>query len=139
MASPRKEGQCSRCLRSEHRGKSPSLTPRHLTDEKETIDIVRRAFPQLKEYADERIQLEVGVDGQNADQWSGFMDEAWPRFATQPPTRMKITVADAPGDAGKRELLSYTATRHTQLISQVGHENWRLFSLLSWVQSLRLP
>lgn len=82
------------------------------TDDQETIDIVRRAFPQLKEYADERIQLEVGMEGQNADQWSAFMDEAWPRFATQPPTRMKITVADAPGDAGKRELLVYTASGH---------------------------
>jgi hypothetical protein len=57
----------------------------------------------LKEYADERIHLEVGVEGQKDDQWSGFMDEAWARFATQPPTRMKVTVADAPGDAQKSE------------------------------------
>jgi len=57
----------------------------------------------LKEYADERIVLEVGVEGQKDDQWSGFMDEAWQRFATQPPTRMKVTVADAPGDARKSE------------------------------------
>jgi hypothetical protein len=33
------------------------------------------------------------------------MDEAWAQFATQPPTRMKVQVADGPGDARRRKLV----------------------------------
>ena len=32
------------------------------------------------------------------------MDDAWSQFATKAPSRMKVTVADGPGDARRRKL-----------------------------------
>lgn len=68
----------------------------------ETIDVVRRAFPEVAKYPDSRIEFEVGIDGSKED-WGGLMDDAWSQFATQAPSRIKVTVADGPGDARRRK------------------------------------
>lgn len=64
--------------------------------------MVRRAFPEIDQYPDERIEFEVGIDGSKED-WGGLMEDAWTQFATQPPSRIKVQITDQPGDARRRE------------------------------------
>jgi hypothetical protein len=37
------------------------------------------------------------------DRWGIVMDEAWARFYKNPPTRLRVQIKDAPGDAEARE------------------------------------
>jgi hypothetical protein len=87
-----------------------------MTDGQETVDMVQRAFPTLAKYPAGRIDFEVSdLAPANPNpsgpqqypppriEWSKVMDEAWPQFKRKPPSRIRVTVRDAPGDEGKRE------------------------------------
>lgn len=42
------------------------------------------------------------MDG-SKESWGTLMDDAWAQFAAQPPSRLKVQIADGPGDAMRRE------------------------------------
>jgi hypothetical protein len=67
-----------------------------VTDEEETIQIVQKGFPELAEFDEERISFKNG-DG------AIIFDEAWDHFGSSPPEKLRIVVADAPGDKAKRK------------------------------------
>ena len=73
-----------------------------MTDKKETIQIVQKGFPELAEFDEERITF---LNGDGAI----IFDEAWEHFASTPPEKLKIVVADAPGDWEKRKSTQYLA------------------------------
>lgn len=75
-----------------------------LTPYQETIDVVRRAFPEIEKYGDERVEFEVGIDG-SKEEWGGLMEDAWSQFSYQAPSRIKVQIKDAPGDARRSECL----------------------------------
>ena len=67
-----------------------------MTDKEETIHIVQKGFPELAEFDEERITF---LNGDGAI----IFDEAWEHFASSPPEKLQIKVADAPGDWDKRK------------------------------------
>jgi hypothetical protein len=82
----------------------------------ETVDMVQRAFPTLAKYPAGRIAFEVSeIAPSNPNpntpqqypppriEWAKVMDEAWPQFKRKPPSRIRVTVRDAPGDEERRE------------------------------------
>lgn len=85
-------------------------------DIQETVDMVRRAFPTLAKYPAGRIAFEVSDLAPASTQitpqqyppprseWAKVMDEAWPQFKRKPPSRIRVTVIDAPGDDQRRKL-----------------------------------
>ena len=71
---------------------------------KDTIAIVRRAFPILDEYSTDRIEFAIPVDKDAKDvRWSRVLDDAWPNFVNCPPSRLRVQIADRPGDAEASE------------------------------------
>ncbi|WWC90801.1 uncharacterized protein L201_005738 [Kwoniella dendrophila CBS 6074] len=74
----------------------------------ETISIVQRGFPLLAEYPPSRIEflspVEMDSEGKVInDRWGKILDEAWPGFKHNPPTRLRVQVADLPGDEERNE------------------------------------
>ncbi|CAD6566650.1 MAG: hypothetical protein TREMPRED_002881 [Tremellales sp. Tagirdzhanova-0007] len=65
--------------------------------EDEAAMIVRRAFPILDEYDLDRIEFDASFALENT-RWSRILDEAWLGFASNPPTRLRVRLADGPGD-----------------------------------------
>ena len=65
--------------------------------------MVRRAFSHLADYPPERIDFlsPVVPDAKTDDDkaWSRILDEAWENFESNPPARLRVQIADAPGDA----------------------------------------
>ncbi|WVQ68231.1 uncharacterized protein L199_006438 [Kwoniella botswanensis] len=76
----------------------------------ETISIVQRAFPILSTYPTNRIEISSFVEidmpngnGRRSDErWCMIMDEAWSGFKTNPPKRLRVQIADGPGDEERR-------------------------------------
>lgn len=79
--------------------------------------MVQRAFPTLAKYPAGRIAFEVSETAPSnpppggvqqyppaRSEWAKVMDEAWPQFKRKPPSRIRVTVRDAPGDESRREL-----------------------------------
>ena len=64
--------------------------------------IVRRAFPILDEYDLDRIEFDASFALENT-RWSRILDEAWLGFASNPPTRLRVRLADGPGDEAASE------------------------------------
>lgn len=64
----------------------------------ETIEIVQRGFPELAEYDQDRISFKTGDN-------AIIFDEAWEHFGQHPPEVLKVMVADAPGEAERREFI----------------------------------
>ena len=64
--------------------------------------MVRRAFPILEEYDLDRIEFDASFPLEST-RWSRILDEAWPGFASNPPTRLRVRVADGPGDKAASE------------------------------------
>lgn len=77
-----------------------------MTDKEETIQIVQKGFPELAEFDQDRITF---LNGNGAI----IFDEAWEYFASSPPEKLKIKVADAPGEWEKRKSIQYKGGRHT--------------------------
>ncbi|WVR03018.1 hypothetical protein IAU60_000007 [Kwoniella sp. DSM 27419] len=74
----------------------------------ETVEIVQRGLPVLAEYSPDRIEflspVELDAEGRVKDgRWGKILDETWPTFKHNPPTRLRIQVADLPGDEQRRE------------------------------------
>ncbi|WVW85728.1 hypothetical protein I302_107766 [Kwoniella bestiolae CBS 10118] len=75
----------------------------------ETIAIVQRGFPLLATYPPHRIEFLSPVEMLDAhgrpqpDRWGKIMDEAWVGFRSNPPQRLRVQVADAPGDEERRK------------------------------------
>lgn len=67
--------------------------------------LVRKVFPELDEISDNSITFEATF-GDGTPSWTKLMDEVWPQFVDNPPTRIKVKVADAPGDREKRKRAS---------------------------------
>jgi hypothetical protein len=67
-----------------------------MINEEETIQIVQKGFPELAEFDEERITF---LNGDGAI----IFDEAWDHFGSSPPEKLRIVVADAPGEKEKRE------------------------------------
>ena len=67
-----------------------------VTNGQETIQIVQKGFPELAEFDEERITFLNGDD-------AIIFDEAWEHFVSSPPEKLKIKVADAPGEWDKRK------------------------------------
>jgi hypothetical protein len=76
-----------------------------VTDKEETIQIVQKGFPELAEFDEERITL---LNGDGAI----IFDEAWEHFASSPPEKLQIVVADAPGEWEKRKSTRYPRGSH---------------------------
>ncbi|WRT68304.1 uncharacterized protein IL334_005280 [Kwoniella shivajii] len=73
----------------------------------ETIAIVQRGFNTLAEYSPDRIEflspVEVDSEGKvRDDRWGKVLDEAWPGFKSNPPRRLRVQIADGPGDEQRR-------------------------------------
>jgi hypothetical protein len=77
-----------------------------VTDKEETIQIVQKGFPELAEFDEERITF---LNGDGAI----IFDEAWEHFASSPPDKLKIKVADAPGEWEKRESVKHPGGSYT--------------------------
>ncbi|ORX37945.1 hypothetical protein BD324DRAFT_623908 [Kockovaella imperatae] len=73
-----------------------------------TLEMVLRAFPVLNNYPPGRIEFLAAVSPEtkleDVHGWSRIMDEAWDEFTTDAPSRLKIQVADLPGQARRREI-----------------------------------
>lgn len=66
-----------------------------------------RAFPHLREYPRERIELLVPVDTDAKDiRWAEIMEGAWAGLVVRPPANLRVQIADLPGDAQARESTS---------------------------------
>jgi len=76
-----------------------------VTYQEETIQIVQKGFPELAEFDQDRITF---LNGDGAI----IFDEAWEHFASTPPEKLKIKVADAPGDWEKRKSIQYREGLH---------------------------
>lgn len=73
----------------------------------EAISIVQSGFRDLDAFDADRIELlapvnpgEIGLN----DDWGLIMDEAWAKFKSSPPRRLKVQIRDGPGDKEAREL-----------------------------------
>jgi hypothetical protein len=66
---------------------------------------VQRGIPGLAEFDSSRISFQKEVPGQPGSHWAIILDEAWDHFRDDPPSTLKIVVADEPGDKELRELL----------------------------------
>lgn len=84
--------------------------------------MVQRAFPTLAKYPAARILFEVSDIASSAtipahpqqypparSEWAKVMDEAWPQFRRKPPSRIRVTVKDAPGDDDRSESMPWRA------------------------------
>ncbi|WWC63195.1 uncharacterized protein I303_105795 [Kwoniella dejecticola CBS 10117] len=74
----------------------------------DTVAIVQRGFPNLAEYPAHRIEflspVEIDSEGKvKGDKWAKIFDEAWPGFKTHPPARLRVQIADLPGDEERRD------------------------------------
>jgi hypothetical protein len=58
----------------------------------------------LAEFDSSRISFQKEVPGQPSSHWAIILDEAWDHFGDDPPTTLKVVVADEPGDKELREL-----------------------------------
>jgi len=76
-------------------------------DSKETIQIVQKGFPELAEFDEERISFLNGDD-------AVIFEEAWDHFGSSPPEKLKIIVADAPGEKEKRKTTQLLEMRPNQ-------------------------
>lgn len=77
----------------------------------ETIDVVKEAFPALREYPDDRITFYILTDAEGSRKsWSRLLDDGWVDIVSNPPPSMQVKVEDGPGDARKREWRIILAT-----------------------------
>ena len=65
---------------------------------------MQRGIPGLAEFDPSRISFQKEVAGQQPTQWAIILDEAWDHFYENPPSTLKVVVADEPGDKELREL-----------------------------------
>ena len=87
-------------------GSSPSFDP-PLPVPQETVAMVQRGFPTLAEYPPDRIEFHVPVklDGFGQPEvWGKVLDEAWGGFDRDPPTKLRVQVADLPGEERARHV-----------------------------------
>ena len=69
---------------------------------------MQRGFPTLAEFPSTRIEfftpVQLDAEGRVVNErWGRVMDEAWRRFDRDPPTRLRVQVADLPGEEEERE------------------------------------
>ncbi len=63
--------------------------------------MVQQAFPILNEYPPQRIEFlspenkDAKIEGEG---WSRILDATWDRLYRESPERLKVQVADGPGD-----------------------------------------
>lgn len=73
--------------------------------QQETIQCLRRGFPALSEYPDERIEFLVpnNVDSTATPTWARVLEEAWEGFEEIPPKQILFQISDGPGDSDASE------------------------------------
>jgi hypothetical protein len=64
----------------------------------ETIQIVQRGIERLSTIDPDRLRFSILVGTGESQHWAKVLDEAWERFDADPPERLAVVVADAPGD-----------------------------------------
>jgi len=64
----------------------------------ETIQIVQRGIEGLSTIDPDRLIFKIQLGTGESQHWAKVLDEAWDRFDADPPKRLAIVVADAPGD-----------------------------------------
>ena len=69
----------------------------------ETIEIVQRGIPGLADFDPARISFQKKVEAQPTAHWASILDGAWEHFGNNPPSTLKVVVADLPGDKQLRE------------------------------------
>jgi hypothetical protein len=67
-------------------------------DVQETIQIVQRGIERLSTIDPDRLTFKILVGTGDSQHWAKVLDEAWERFDADPPDRLAVVVADAPGD-----------------------------------------
>jgi len=71
--------------------------------------MIQRAFPNLSNFPSGRIEFLAPEDKdakvENVNAWSRILDETWDRFKYASPDRLKVQIADGPGDEDRRESL----------------------------------
>jgi hypothetical protein len=67
-------------------------------DIQETIEIVQRGIDGLSTIDPDRMTFKIQLGTGESQHWAKVLDEAWERFDVDPPKRLAIVVADAPGD-----------------------------------------
>jgi len=88
------------------KGKKESVLGTMGRDKEETTAMAQRAFPTLAHYPADRIEFLSPEDKDakiESDGWSRILDDTWDRLYTDGPERLKVQVADGPGEAGKRK------------------------------------
>jgi hypothetical protein len=70
----------------------------------ETIRMVQKVFHELADIEPDRLSLYIHIDDgcQGGCRWAALLDETWATLKQNPPKRLRVVVADLPGDAEKR-------------------------------------
>jgi hypothetical protein len=76
----------------------------------ETIQIVQRGIEGLSTIDPDRMIFKIQLGTGESQHWAKVLDEAWERFDVDPPKRLAIVVADAPGDDHLRMCPSAAST-----------------------------
>lgn len=66
----------------------------------ETVDIVRRLFPELQDHPPERVELLL----LSTLGWQPVIPKVWHTVAEDPPDQLGVRIADLPGQEKRRTL-----------------------------------
>jgi hypothetical protein len=100
-------------------------------DIQETIEIVQRGIEGLSTIDPDRMTFKIQLGTGESQHWAKVLDEAWERFDADPPERLAVVVADAPGDDHLR-----MSPLFERADLQVRGKNGCIISTRSWPWSL---